>query len=375
MVRRFLPRGEGGGNCLCYLRPTDRSVMSTALPAGTSAVRTAHRFDEAGLERYLTAALHGFRGPLTIRQFESGQSNPTFFLDAGSGTYVLRKKPPGRLLPSAHMVEREHRVMLALRDTDVPVAPMLHLCTDERIIGTPFFVMGYVAGRIFRQPTLPGVAPAERRAIFQSMIDVLARLHRVDHRAIGLADYGKPGNYYARQIARWSEQYVAAQTDDLAAMTALMQWLPAHVPAGDEVSLVHGDYRLENLIFHPTQPTIAAVVDWELSTLGHPLGDLAYNCLLYHLEPDLLGIHGAQPDTDGIPTEAEQVDTYCRLTGRDNIPDWNFYVAFSLFRLASILQGVYARGLQGNASSEQALQRGAAARRVAARGLDVALGR
>jgi aminoglycoside phosphotransferase (APT) family kinase protein len=349
--------------------------MSSTLPAGTSAVRAAHRFDEAALERYLASALHGFRGPLAVRQFESGQSNPTFFLDAASGTYVLRKKPPGRLLPSAHMVEREHRVMHALRDTDVPVAPMLHLCTDEGIIGTPFFVMGYVAGRIFRQPTLPGVPPDERRAIYRSMVEVLARLHRVDHRAIGLADYGKPGNYYARQIARWSEQYVAAQTDDLPAMTALMQWLPEHVPPGDEVSLVHGDYRLENLIFHPTEPKVAAVVDWELSTLGHPLGDLAYNCLLYHLEPDLLGIHAAQADTSGIPTEAEQVQTYCRLTRRYGMPHWNFYVAFSLFRLASILQGVYARGLQGNASSEQALQRGAAARRVAERGEQVALAR
>ena len=314
----------------------------------------------------------GFREPMTVRQFESGQSNPTFHIHAASGDYVVRKKPPGRLLPSAHMVEREYRVMRALDSSGVPVPPVLHLCTDEQVIGTPFFVMAYVPGRIFRHPWLPELAPAERAAIYRAMIDVLARLHQVDYRAIGLEDFGKPGNYYARQIARWSEQYVAAKTEDVPAMDRLIAWLPAHIPAGDDTSLVHGDYRLENVIFHPTEPRIVAVVDWELATLGHPLGDLAYTCLPYHLEPDLLGVTSGTSERAGIPDESSQVETYCRLTGRSGMRGWNFYVAFSLFRLASILQGVYARGLQGNASSEQALRRGAAAKRIAEVGWDVA---
>ncbi len=348
------------------------SGPSARSPAGTREVRPAHRFDELALERYLAEQVPGFLGPIRVTQFESGQSNPTFLLSAATGDYVLRKKPPGRLLPSAHMVEREYRVMLALRETAVPVPPVLLLCSDERIIGTPFFLMAYVPGRIFRHPWLPEAAPGERPAIYEAMVDVLASLHGVDYRAVGLEAFGKPGNYYSRQIARWSEQYLAAKTDEVPAMDRLATWLPAHVPAGDDTSLVHGDYRLENLIFHPTEPRIVAVVDWELSTLGHPLGDLAYNCLAYHLEPDLLGLSSPADDTTGIPDENAQVEAYCRRTGRVNIPHWNFYVAFSLFRLASILQGVYARGLQGNASSEQALQRGAAARRIAERGWEVA---
>jgi aminoglycoside phosphotransferase (APT) family kinase protein len=351
---------------------------------GTSAVRAAHRFDEQALERCLSELLPGFRGPVRVRQFESGQSNPTFHLSAASGEYVLRKKPPGRLLPSAHMIEREYRVMQALRDTNVPVPPVLLLCTDEHVIGTAFFVMAYVAGRIFRHPWLADVPSSERGAIYEAMVDVLARLHSVDYDAAGLGDFGRSGNYYARQIARWSEQYLAARTEDVPAMNHLMTWLPANIPAGEETSLVHGDYRLENLIFHPTEPRIVAVVDWELSTLGHPLADLAYNCLPYHLEPELLAVDGgAGPrrslgegghfrQAAGVPSESDQIASYCRRTGRDGIANWNFYIAFSLFRLASILQGVYARGLQGNASSEQALQRGAAARRIAERGAEIA---
>lgn len=336
----------------------------------TTAVRPAHRFDELALERYLTERVTDFRGPIRVTQFESGQSNPTFHVSAASGDYVLRKKPPGRLLPSAHMIEREYRVMEALRGTGVPVPSVLLLCTDESLIGTPFFLMEHVSGRIFRHPWLPEIPAQDRGAIYEAMIDVLARVHTVDYASVGLGDFGKPGNYYARQIARWSEQYRAARTGDLPAMDHLMAWLPANIPAGDETSLVHGDYRLENLIFHPTEPRIVAVVDWELSTLGHPLGDLAYNCLPYHLEPELLGA-GAAADAHGIPEEPTQVAAYCRRVGRDGIPHWNFYVAFSLFRLASILQGVYARGLQGNASSEQALRRGAAAKRIAECGVFV----
>ena len=344
----------------------------SAIPAGTSAVRHAHQFDEAALAQYLAERLPDFRGPVRVRQFESGQSNPTFHLAAASGDYVVRKKPPGRLLPSAHLVEREYRVMHALRDTGVPVPPVFLLCTDERVIGTPFFVMAYLPGRIFRHPGLPDTPPAERGAIYNAMVDVLAQLHMVDYRAIALEDFGKPGNYYARQIGRWSQQYLAAKTDDVPAMDHLMMWLPSNIPAGEETSLVHGDYRLENLIFHPTEPRILAVVDWELSTLGHPLADLAYNCLPYYLETDLLGLSSAVARAEGVPDESTQVEAYCRRTRRAGIPHWNFYVAFSLFRLASILQGVYARGLQGNASSEQALQRGAAARRIAERGWEVA---
>jgi aminoglycoside phosphotransferase (APT) family kinase protein len=332
----------------------------------TTGIRRGHEIDRAALERYLSDHLDGFRGAMEIRQFEGGQSNPTYFLHAASGDYVLRKKPPGQLLPSAHAVDREYRVMTALAPSAVPVPRTRLMCDDASVIGTPFFVMDCVAGRVFRQPHLPGVPAADRARMYAHMAEVLANLHRVDVAAIGLSDYGKPGNYYARQIARWGQQYVAAKTDEIAAMDRLMEWLPAHIPAGDETSIVHGDYRIENLIFHPTEPRIIAVVDWELSTLGHPLADLAYNCLTYHLPPEALGLVD-QDDDDraGMPSEEEHVAMYCRHTGRENIPQWNFYLAFSMFRLASILQGVYARGLQGNAASEFALQRGKAARVIA----------
>ena len=350
-------------------------MSSSGVLSQTTAVRHGHEIDPSRLDSYLAAHLDGFRGPLDIRQFEGGQSNPTYFLRTPERDYVLRKKPPGALLPSAHQVDREYRVMTALRGTGIPVPRTRLLCTDEAVIGTTFFVMDCVDGRVFRQPHLPGVPPPERTAIYENMADVLARLHGVDVAAAGLGDYGKPGNYYERQIARWSRQYVAAKTDEIAAMDRLMEWLPANIPPGDETTIVHGDYRVENLIFHPTEPRIVAIVDWELSTLGHPLGDLAYNCLTYHLAPEALGrVAGSAEavaqadDRRGIPTEAEYVAAYCRRTGRSGIPNWNFYLAFSMFRLASILQGVYARGLQGNAASTYALQRGAAARQIADQG-------
>ena len=333
----------------------------------TTVVREAHRIDAVALERFLSAHLPGFEGPLQVRQFEGGQSNPTYLLQAGGRDYVLRKKPPGALLPSAHQIEREHRVMHALGGTSVPVPPILLVCDDARLIGTAFFVMGCVEGRVFRQPHLPGVPAKDRTAMYADMVDVLARLHAVNVAAVGLADYGKAGNYYSRQISRWGQQYIAAKTDEIPAMDRLMGWLPAHIPKGDQTTIVHGDYRVENLIFHPTEPRIVAVVDWELSTLGHPLADLAYNCLTYHLEPDLLGRPGDDGDRQGIPEESAYVGAYCERTGRAAIADWHFYLAFSMFRLASILQGVYARGLQGNAASAHALQRGAAARRIAER--------
>lgn len=340
--------------------------MGSGIFGDTTAVREGHQLDEAALARYLADHLPEFRGPLVVRQFEGGQSNPTYHLHTADRDYVLRKKPPGQLLPSAHQVDREYRVMTALRDSAVPVPPTCLLCTDAGVIGTPFFVMACVEGRVFRQPHLPGVPPADRRAMYDDMVDVLARLHEVDVAAVGLADYGKPGNYYARQIGRWGHQYVAAKTDEIAAMDRLMAWLPEHIPPGDETTIAHGDYRVENLIFHPSEPRVVAVVDWELSTLGHPLADLAYNCLTFHLPAEALGrADAAVADWTGLPTEAEYIETYCRRTGRSGIPDWNFYLAFSMFRLASILQGVYARGLQGNAASTYALQRGAAARHIA----------
>jgi aminoglycoside phosphotransferase (APT) family kinase protein len=333
----------------------------------TTEVRSGHAIDVAALAGYLAVHIAGFNGPLEIRQFEGGQSNPTYYLQTRGRDYVLRKKPPGQLLPSAHAVDREYRVMTALAGL-VPVPRTLAMCEDASVIGTPFFVMECVNGRVFRQPHLPGVSARDRAAMYEDMASVLAALHNVDAVAASLGDYGKPGNYYSRQIARWTRQYVAAKTDDIASMDRLITWLPANIPEGDETAIVHGDYRVENLIFHPTEPRIVAIVDWELSTLGHPLADLAYNCLTYHLPAEALGrIEEVESDREGMPDERSYVATYLRRAGRGDIQHWNFYLAFSMFRLASILQGVYARGLQGNAASAYALQRGAAARSIADR--------
>lgn len=332
----------------------------------TTPVRSGHAIDAAALSAYLRQHLDNFRGPVEIRQFEGGQSNPTYFLRAASGDYVLRKKPAGQLLPSAHQVEREFRVMMALASTDVPVPRTLLMCGDASIIGTPFFIMACVDGRVFRQPHMPGVSAPDRRAMYDDMADVLARLHNVDVQQVGLSDFGRPGNYYQRQIARWSQQYVAAKTGEIPSMDRLVEWLPAHIPSDEGTTIVHGDYRVENLVFDLREPRVIAILDWELSTLGHPLADLAYNCLSYHLPAEALGIAAAgDDDRDGMPDEASYVAAYCRRSGRTEIRDWNFYLAFSMFRLASILQGVYARGLQGNAASGHALERGSAANLIA----------
>lgn len=339
----------------------------TDLPDNLTPVRDAHRFDEGRLADYMKASVEGYRAGLGVLQFEGGQSNPTFHLtDGGGRMYVLRKKPPGKLLPSAHQVDREYRVIKALSDhTDVPVPKPYALCQDDAVIGTAFYIMEFLPGRILADPKMPGIAPADRRRIFDSMNDVLARIHNVDYRAVGLGDFGREGQYIARQIARWSSQYDLARTTHLEAMERLKQWLPANIPPGDETRINHGDYRLGNTIVHPTEPRIVAVLDWELSTLGHPLADLGYNCMMYHFGEGF-GASGGYAETDleafGIPTEREYLAAYARRTGRERIEHWDFYLAFSLFRLAAIVQGVYKRGLDGNASSTTATQYGDRAR-------------
>jgi aminoglycoside phosphotransferase (APT) family kinase protein len=332
-----------------------------------------HRFDEAGLERFMVEHIDGFRPPLLVRQFQGGMSNPTFMLRDGAGRrYVLRKKPPGRLLPSAHAVDREFKVIGALGKTDVPVARVYALCEDPSVIGQSFYIMEHVDGRVFRSYTLPEETPARRGAIYDQMNEVLARLHKVDYRAVGLADYGREGGYAERQIKRWTVQYEGSKTDEMPAMDALIRWLPAHIPAEDETAIAHGDFRLENMIWHKTEPRVLAIVDWELSTLGHPLADLAYNCLPWYVPDRNRGDLTALPPGYGIPTEAEYVAAYCRRTGRARIANWNFFVILSLFRLSAIAQGVYKRALDGNVSTVGADDRGAKARELAEKGWELA---
>ncbi len=327
--------------------------MADALPV--SPVAEKHRFDEGRLAAYLKEAIPDFGAGLDVRQFQGGASNPTFLLTAGDGRrYVLRKKPPGQLLASAHQVDREYRVMKALGETDVPVPRMRCLCEDADIIGTSFYVMDFLDGRIFRDATLPGLSRAERAAIYDDLNATLAKLHKVDFNVIGLGDYGKPGDYFERQIGRWIKQYRGAETEHIPEMEALIEALPGLIPADRSIAIAHGDYRLENVMFHPTEPRLIAVLDWELSTLGHPLADIAYNGFLWHSEsPSWGSLVGVDFATTGIPTEADYVAAYCRRTGRDGIPDWNFYLAFGIFRLASISQGVYKRVLDGVVASDR----------------------
>jgi aminoglycoside phosphotransferase (APT) family kinase protein len=333
-------------------------------------VRDAHRFDEAALERYLTAHIDGFEPPMQVEQFEGGQSNPTFRLTAGARRYVLRKQPPGELLPSAHQVDREHRVMKALQDTDVPVPRMYASCEDPEVIGTKFYVMEWIDGRVFTQTRLPDQSREDRRAIYLDLVRVLARLHTVNPDAVGLSDFGRPGNYYERQIGRWSKQYKASQTAELAAMDRLMAWLPDNIPEQPKTVIVHGDYRLGNTLIHPTEPRIVAVLDWELSTLGDGLADLGYICQDYHGESyEDIGLAGADLEDLGIPTEQEMVAEYCRHAAIGTIDNWPFYLIYNMFRSAAIIQGVYKRGLDGNASSETALLYKDAARIRSARAL------
>jgi len=328
--------------------------------SGTKPVADALKFDEAALMRWLEANVEGFEGPLEIEQFKGGQSNPTYKLVAKSGRYVLRRKPPGKLLPSAHAVDREFKVMAALGGAGFPAPKMHGLCEDESVIGTAFYVMDFVDGRIFWDPYLPDLAPDERAAIYDASNATLAHLHGIDYEAAGLSDYGKPGNYFDRQIGRWTKQYKAAETHEIKAMDALIEWLPAHAPAQERTSVVHGDYRLDNMIFHPTEPRVIAVLDWELSTLGDPLADFTYQLMQWRTPKDIRsGFLGVDLKALGIPTEEEYVAAYCKRTGRDGIPKLDFYIAYNIFRLAGIAQGVYARSVQGNASNERAKELGA----------------
>ena len=335
---------------------------------GTRPVAEANRFDVASLERYMRKHVEGFAGNLELEQFNGGQSNPTFMLKAGGKKYVLRRKPPGKLLPSAHAVDREYRVITALAKTDVPVARTWCLCEDDSVIGTMFYIMDCVDGRVMWDPSLPGMTPADRKAIFEEMNRVIAALHSVDYAAIGLADYGKPGNYFARQIDRWSKQYKASETEKIEAMDNLIEWLPKNIPPGDETAIVHGDYRLDNMSFHPTEPRVLAVLDWELSTLGHPMADFSYHMMTWHLSPtEFRGLLGHDLKTLGIPTEEEYLEMYLWQTGSDaaTSSEWGFYMAYNMFRMAGILQGIMGRVVAGNAASAQALEAGKRARPMA----------
>ncbi len=329
--------------------------------ADVTEIRPGHGFHVGRLASYLAGHIEGLSANLTVRQFRGGQSNPTFLIESGASRYVLRKKPSGQLLPSAHMIEREYRVMHALRDSGVPVIPTRLLCEDSSVIGTSFYLMDFADGRIFRDPSLPGVDPAERRAIYMEMVQVMARLHAVDWRAIGLENFGKPAGYLPRQISLWTRQYEAAKTHAIPAMDELIRWLPANVPAGESTTIAHGDFRLENLMYHPLEPRVVGVLDWELATLGHPLADVAYNCMIWHLDPatpNLGGLAGRDLAALGIPSEAEYLASYAASAGHGRIENYSFFLAFAFFRFASIAQGVYSRALAGNASAPNALQVG-----------------
>lgn len=343
---------------------------------GTRAL--AQPLDIPALSRWLEAAVPGFAGPLSIEQFKGGQSNPTYKLITPGRCYVMRSKPGpvAKLLPSAHAIEREFAVMRALAGSEVPVPQMLALCEDESVIGRAFYIMEFIEGRVMWDQSLPGMTQAQRGAIYDEMNRVIAALHSVDFKAAGLADYGKPGNYFERQIGRWSKQYMASITEPIEAMDRLIEWLPAHIPASardeDEVSIVHGDYRLDNLVFHPTEPRVLAVLDWELSTLGHPLADFSYHCMSWHIVPGgaaARGIGGQDLAALGIPDELSYVKRYCERTGRADVEavmrDWNFYLAYNLFRIAAILQGIAKRVVDGTASSARAREAGAGARPLA----------
>ena len=347
-------------------------ATDAAANAGVMPVREGFGVDAAALERWMHENVAGFEGPLEIFQFKGGQSNPTFKLRAKSGDYVLRRKPPGPLAKGAHAIDREARVLSALGGTGFPVASVYGLCTDASVLGSEFFVMEMVEGRIFWDAALRDVPMAERRAYFSEMNRVLALLHGLDPEAVGLGDYGRRGNYFERQIARWTKSYLAdADAGRDPGMDRLIDWLPAAIPEGDESTIVHGDFRCDNLIFHPTEPRILAVLDWELSTLGHPLADFAYHALMYRMPPDIVaGLGDVDPAALGLPTEAEYVAEYCVNTGRSGIADYDFYIAFNFFRLAAIFHGIKGRVARGQAASAHAAERVAAYPRLVSLAVD-----
>ncbi len=329
--------------------------------SGTKPVADALAFDEDVLAEWMTAHVAGFQGPLTVEQFRGGQSNPTYKLVTPGKAYVLRRKPPGKLLPSAHAVDREFRVMKALGGAGFP-APVMHgLCMEREVIGTEFYIMDFVEGRIFWDPLLPDLDKTERGAIYDASNATLAHLHGIDFEAAGLGDYGKPGNYFERQIGRWTKQYRAAETTTVPAMDRLIEWLPTAAPDQERTSVVHGDYRLDNMVFHPTEPRVIAVLDWELSTLGDPLADFTYQLMGWVMPPEIRnGLLGVDIASLGIPDIEAYTQAYCERTNRSGIPALDFYFAYNIFRLTSIIQGVYARSLQGNASNSRAAEMGAA---------------
>jgi aminoglycoside phosphotransferase (APT) family kinase protein len=332
------------------------------LNIGTTPVRAAHRFDEAALTSWMEANVEGFQGPLVVEQFKGGQSNPTYKLITSSRDYVMRRKPPGQLLRGAHAIEREAQMLSGLSKAGFPVARVYGLCLDESVLGTWFYVMEMVEGRIFWDATLPQVVREDRPAYFDAMNETIARLHNIDYQAVGLGNYGRPGSYFHRQIARWAKQYLEdTEGGRDPAMDRLIEWLPAHTPPGDETTIVHGDFRVDNLIFHPAEPRVVAVLDWELSTLGHPLADFAYHSMMYHMPPHIVaGLANANLTSLNIPQEADYVAAYCRRTGREAISNYTFYVVFNLFRLAAIFHGIRGRVRRGTASSAQAAERGEA---------------
>ncbi len=351
--------------------------------AGTKPVAESHAFDIAALQAWLEPRLEGFEGPLTVEQFKGGQSNPTYKLITPARSYVMRSKPGpvAKLLPSAHAIEREFTVMRALHATDVPVPAMHLLCDDESVIGRAFYVMAFVDGRVLWDQALPSIAREQRAAYYDEMNRVIAALHNVDVAAAGLSGYGKPGNYFERQIGRWAKQYQASITTPIEAMDRLTEWLPAHMPASardeSQVAVVHGDFRLDNMVFHPSEPRVIAVLDWELSTIGHPLADFSYHCMSWHIHHSLgRGIGGYDLAALGIPDEKSYVRRYCERTGRADpdavMADWPFYMAYNLFRMAGILQGIAKRVEMGTASSAQARQAGAGARPLAEMGWAIA---
>lgn len=322
------------------------------------------KLDEALLADYLADKVAGFSGPIKASKFAGGQSNPTFKLETPAGNYVLRRQPPGKLLKSAHAVDREFRVLTALADTPVPVAKTYHLCEDTDVIGSMFYIMECVEGRVFWDSSLPEIDKNSiRSTMYNQMNQVMTSLHSVDVEAVGLQDYGKTGNYFERQLSRWSKQYRLSEINKIPEMDRLIDWLDSHLPADDgRVSLVHGDYRLDNVMFHPAEPRIVAVLDWELSTLGHPFADLAYQCMQLRLPAEVghsAGLGGVDRSALGIPSEEEYIEQYCQRMGIEGITHWQFYLAFSFFRLGAIAQGVAKRALDGNASSAQADKVGA----------------